>query len=116
MIAAALCKSELHHIVNTDSGEKIFYGDLVAKAALMEIPQDPVLKSPDEFIYIGKRLKSVDAGDFVKGIPKYGLDIRLKEMVYACIARCPVTFGSVISYDDSDSLKITGSKDRKYTG
>lgn len=109
-VAAALCKSELHHIINTDSGEKIFYGDLVAKAALMEIPQDPVLKSPDEFIYIGKGLKSVDAGDFVKGIPKYGLDIRLSDMVYACIARCPVTFGSVASYDDSDSLKIQGVK------
>ncbi len=107
-ISAALCKSELHHIVNTDSGERIFYGDLVAKAALMEIPQDPILKSPDEFIYIGKGLKSVDAGDFVKGIPKYGLDIKLEEMVYACIARCPVTFGSLISYDDSDSLKIKG--------
>ena len=109
-VAAALCKSELHHIINTDSGEKIFYGDLVAKAALMEIPQDPALKSPDEFIYIGKGLKSVDAGDFVKGIPKYGLDIRLSDMVYACIARCPVTFGSVASYDDSDSLKIQGVK------
>ena len=109
-ISTGLCKSELHHIINTDSGEKIFYGDLVAKAALMEIPKDPVLKSPDEFIYIGKGLKSVDAGDFVKGIPKYGLDIRLKNMVYACISRCPVTFGSVISYDDSDSLKIQGVK------
>jgi isoquinoline 1-oxidoreductase beta subunit len=107
-ISAALCKSELHHVLNTDSGEKIFYGDLVAKAALMEIPQDPILKSPDEFIYIGKGLKSVDAGDFVKGIPKYGLDIKLDKMVYACIARCPVTFGSLISYDDSESLKIKG--------
>lgn len=102
------CKSEMHHIVHTGSGEKIFYGDLVAKAALLPIPQDPALKSPDEFIYIGKGLKSVDAGDFVKGIPKYGLDIKLDDMVYACIARCPVTFGSMKSYDQSDSLKIKG--------
>lgn len=109
-ISSEQCKSELHHIVNTDSGEKIFYGDLVAKASLMEIPQNPVLKSPDEFIYIGKGLKSVDADDFVKGIPKYGLDIKLKNMVYACIARCPVTFGSLKSYDESESLKIQGVK------
>lgn len=109
-ISSEQCKSELHHIVNTDSGEKIFYGDLVAKASLMEIPQNPLLKSPDEFIYIGKGLKSVDADDFVKGIPKYGLDIKLKNMVYACIARCPVTFGSLKSYDESESLKIQGVK------
>ncbi len=107
-ISKESCKSEMHHIVNTDSGEKIFYGDLVTSAALVSTPQDPALKSPDEFIYIGKGLKSIDAGDFVKGIPKYGLDIKLDDMVYACIARCPVTFGSVKSYDQSDSLQIKG--------
>ena len=109
-ISEALCSSELHHIVRSDSGEKIFYGDLAKEAALMVAPNDPVLKSPDDFIYIGKGLKSVDASDFVKGIPKYGLDIRLKDMVYACIARCPVTFGEVQSYDDNESLKIPGVK------
>lgn len=103
-----MCSSELHYVYRNDSEDKIFYGDLVEEAAKMVAPKDPVLKSPDEFIYIGKGLKSVDAGDFVKGIPKYGLDIKLKGMLYACIARCPVTFGTVSSYDDSASLKIPG--------
>ncbi len=109
-ISKELCKSEMHHIIRSDSGEKIFYGDLVKEAALVEAPEDPILKTPDEFIYIGKGLKSVDAGDFVKGKPKYGMDIKLKDMVYACITRCPVTFGTVKSYDDKASLKIPGVK------
>ena len=109
-IAEDLCKTSLHYVVRTDSGEKIFYGDLVSEAGLMAIPDEPKLKSPDKFIYIGKELKSVDAGDFVKGIPKYGMDIKLDNMLYACIERCPVTFGSIRSFDDSDSLKISGVK------
>ncbi len=103
-----LCKTELHYVVRSDSGEKIFYGDLVSGAALMDIPDKPKLKSPDEFIYIGKGLKSVDVKDFVTGTSKYGLDIKLKGMVYACIARCPVTFGTLRSYDDSVSLNRPG--------
>ena len=109
-IAEDLCKTELHYVVRSDSGEKIFYGDLVSEAGLMEIPKEPKLKSPEEFIYIGKALKSVDAGDFVKGIPKYGMDIKLEDMVYACIQRCPVTFGEIKSYDDQASLKVPGVK------
>ncbi|MEL4454715.1 xanthine dehydrogenase family protein molybdopterin-binding subunit [Lutimonas vermicola] len=109
-IAEDLCKTALHYVVRSDSGEKIFYGDLVSEAGLMAIPDEPKLKSPDEFIYIGKELKSVDAGDFVKGIPKYGMDIKLDNMLYACIQRCPVTFGSIRSFDDRDSLKISGVK------
>jgi len=106
-IAEDKCSTAKHYVIREDSEEKLFYGDLV-EAAAMVIPENPKLKSPEEFVYIGKELTSVDANDFVTGVSKYGLDIKVEGMVYACIARSPVTFGEIKSFDDSDSLKVPG--------
>jgi isoquinoline 1-oxidoreductase beta subunit len=107
-IAEDKCSTAKHYVIREDSEEKLFYGDLVEAAGTMVIPENPKLKSPDEFVYIGKGLTSVDANDFVTGVSKYGLDIKVEGMVYACIARSPVTFGEIKSFDDSDSLKVPG--------
>ena len=107
-IAEDKCSTAKHYVIREDSEEKLFYGDLVEAAGTMVIPENPKLKSPEEFVYIGKELTSVDANDFVTGVSKYGLDIKVEGMVYACIARSPVTFGEIKSFDDSDSLKVPG--------
>lgn len=107
-ISEDVCKTEQHAVIRTDTDEKLFYGDLAASARLETPPSKPKLKSPEEFIYIGKGLKSVDVSDFVRGKNKYGLDIKIQDMVYACIKRSPVTFGSLESFDSSDSLKVKG--------
>jgi len=105
------CKTENHYVINSNNNDKLFYGDLVEAAAELEIPKDVVLKSPDDFIYIGKGLKSVDVHDFTHGKAKYGLDIRLPNMKYAAIARCPVTFGTVKSFNKEKALKVSGVVD-----
>jgi len=102
------CSTAKHYVIREDSKDKLFYGDLVEAAGAMAIPENPKLKSPDQFVYIGKELTSVDANDFVTGVSKYGMDIKVPDMVYACIARSPVTFGEIKSFDDSDSLKVPG--------
>lgn len=107
-IPVGSCKADRHYIVRTDNGEKIFFGDLATEAANMDIPENPKLKSPEEFIYIGKGLRSVDASDFVRGRSNYGMDVKVENMAYACIQRCPVTFGSLQSFDDTEAMKIPG--------
>ena len=107
-ISEETCKTEQHYVIRTDTDERLFYGDLAVSSKMVSPPSKPRLKSPEEFIYIGKGLKSVDVNDFVRGKNKYGLDIKIQDMVYACIKRCPVTFGSLESFDDSDSLKVKG--------
>ncbi len=102
------CKTENHYVINLENNEKLFYGDLVEDASKLEIPKNVLLKSPNEFVYIGKDLKSVDVQDFTHGKAKYGLDIRLPKMKFASIARCPVTFGKVNAFDKSKALKIEG--------
>lgn len=102
------CVTENHFVIRKDTKEQVYYGDLVEDAGKIKIPQQPKLKSPKDFKYIGKGLRSVDAQDFVSGKARYGMDIQLDGMRYACIKRCPVTFGTVKTYDDTESKKIQG--------
>ncbi|NOQ92133.1 MAG: xanthine dehydrogenase family protein molybdopterin-binding subunit, partial [Flavobacteriaceae bacterium] len=36
------------------------------------------------------------------------MDIRIPDMKFACIARCPVTFGTVKSFDKTKAMQIEG--------
>lgn len=101
------CIAENHFIIHT-SGKKIGYGDLVEIAKTLETPTNLTLKSSKDFKYIGKNLRSIDAEDYVQGKAIFGLDKRLPNMKFAAIARCPVTFGTVKSFDKSEALKIAG--------
>jgi len=105
------CTAENHFVVNTVSGEKVFFGDLIEEAKTITIPTDENIKLKDkkDFKYIGKAaVRGIDMEDFLHGNAKYGLDARLPNMKFAAIARCPVTFGTVKSFDDSDAKEIAG--------
>lgn len=104
------CIAENHFVINTKSGEKVFFGDLVEEAKTIEAPSEKSIKLKDkkDFKYIGKELKSIDIKDFTHGTAKYGLDARLPNMKFAAIARCPATFGTVNSFDKKATSKISG--------
>ncbi|QMU65649.1 MAG: molybdopterin-dependent oxidoreductase [Flavobacteriaceae bacterium] len=111
-IATADCKAENHFVINKVTHEKLFYGDLVEAARDIEVNVENVkLKDKKDFKYIGKALKSFDIDDFIRGKAVYGMDIRLPGMKYAAIARCPVTFGTVKTFDEKDALAIKGVED-----
>jgi isoquinoline 1-oxidoreductase subunit beta len=109
-IAESDCKAENHHIVNKKNDAKIFFGDLVDEAAKLPIPTDETitLKKVEDFKFIGKTLKSVDLNDFSHGTATYGIDVRIPNLKFAAIARCPATFGTVKSYDSSAAEKVAG--------
>ena len=110
-IAASDCKAENHFVVNNTTGEKVFFGDLVEDAKTIAIPSDEniILKDKKDFKYIGKKVvRGIDMEDFLHGKANYGLDARLPNMKFAAIARSPVTFGSVKSFDTSEATEITG--------
>jgi isoquinoline 1-oxidoreductase beta subunit len=107
----ASCKAENHFVKNISTGEEIFFGDLVEEAKTIAIPLDDniILKDKKDFKYIGKKvIRGIDMEDFLHGKANYGLDARLPNMKFASIARSPVTFGSVKSYDTSDTNEIDG--------
>ena len=109
-VSVSDCKAENHYIINTVSGDKIFFGDLVDEAMKIEVPAEETitLKDKKDFKYIGKRLKSVDLDGFTHGTATYGIDARLPNMKFAAIARCPSTFGTVKSFDKTKASEIIG--------
>jgi isoquinoline 1-oxidoreductase beta subunit len=109
-VAETACKAENHFVINKDTNEQIFFGDLVADAANLPTPNEKniQLKKVEDFKYIGKTLKSVDLKDFTHGTATYGIDIRMPNIKFAAIARSPVTFGSVKSFTKDKAEKIAG--------
>ncbi|WP_298493883.1 molybdopterin cofactor-binding domain-containing protein [uncultured Algibacter sp.] len=104
------CTAENHYIIHT-SGKKIGFGDLVDIAKDLEIPKKVILKSPKDFKYIGKNLPSIDVENLSNGSAVFGLDKRVPNMKFAAIKRCPVTFGTVKTYDKTDALMVKGVLD-----
>ncbi|WP_299064962.1 molybdopterin cofactor-binding domain-containing protein [uncultured Polaribacter sp.] len=109
-IAEKDCKAENHFIVNTLNNDKLFYGDLVALASQLEVPNQTKieLKKVADFKYIGRTLKSVDLKEFTTGTATYGIDIRIPNMQFAAVARCPVAFGSVKSFKKNKAAQVSG--------
>jgi len=104
------CKAKLHTVVHQPSGRVLDYKDLVAGAADLPVPGLELLelKSPDQFRYIGKKLPIVDMHDMTHGSAMYGADTRLPGMKFAAIARPPVVFGKVKSFDAEKTMAVAG--------
>lgn len=101
----------VNHFIKHSSGKKIGFGDLVEIAKTLEVPENAPLKNPKDFKYIGKELPSIDVGKYADGSAVFGLDIRLPNMKFAAVKRCPVTFGTVKSFNKTAAMAIPGVVD-----
>jgi isoquinoline 1-oxidoreductase beta subunit len=104
------CKAQNHFIIHS-SGKTIGFGELVDLVQMLPVPTNIILKDPKNFKYIGKTLKGIDVKDFSNGSAVFGLDKRLPNMKFVAIARCPVTFGTVKSFNKTAAMKIHGVED-----
>jgi isoquinoline 1-oxidoreductase beta subunit len=86
------------------------YGELVGKAASLEVPKDPSLKKESQFRYIGSSVPRLDVLEKTDGTAKFGIDTILPEMLYATVAR-PYTFGAnVVAVHDAMAKNVKGLK------
>ena len=98
-------------IITNANGDTLGYGDVVSEAALLEVPEDVVLKDAKDFTIIGQGKGNVDIDKIITGKPLYGLDYKETNMLYACVLR-PPAFGQVLeSYDDSTAKSLPGVTD-----
>ncbi|PJJ07000.1 isoquinoline 1-oxidoreductase beta subunit [Flavobacterium sp. 1] len=109
-VAENECIAQNHFIIHS-SGKKVGYGELVDIVTTLPIPTNITYKNPKDFKYIGKNLKSIDVKDFANGSAVFGIDKRLPNMKVVAIVRCPVTFGTVKSFDKTAAMKIKGVED-----
>lgn len=104
----ASCHAERGEIVHAASGRRLGYGQLVAAAARLPMPDKVVLKDPKDFKLIGTRAKRLDSPGKIDGSAVFGLDVRLPGMLYAAIVNCPVMGGTLASVDATAALGMPG--------
>ncbi len=105
------CFARSHAVYNRDDDRSLPYGELAGVAGDMAVPEDPVLKTRDQFRYIGKPLQRHDQGEVVVGERIYGCDVKVPGLKYAAIRHVPVLGGSVKSLDKSPALAMPGVVD-----
>lgn len=104
------CVASQSRVTHPPSGRVLSYGELIPAARRLPLPNSEhvPLKSPANFKLIGRQTPALDIPEKVKGSACFGLDVRLPEMLFAVIARCPTFGGKVAKYDGSKALAIPG--------
>ncbi|WP_323814034.1 xanthine dehydrogenase family protein molybdopterin-binding subunit [Cellvibrio sp. NN19] len=84
------------------------FGELVAKAAVLPVPQKPELKNPQQFQLIGKTIPRKDSADKTNGTAIYTQDIQLPGMLTALVAYPPQIYGKVKKLDAAKAKASPG--------
>jgi isoquinoline 1-oxidoreductase beta subunit len=100
-VPASECAAASSVVSHGPSGRTLRYGELTADAAKIKLPQEPAIKTPDEFTFIGTPMPRIDVVHKIDGSAKFGIDAQLPGMVFAAIYACPVAGGKLKNVDDS---------------
>jgi len=112
-VGADTCRVENGYVLHGHPERSYKYGDLVADAAQLPIPdlKKVPLKNSRDFTIIGTERHRVDGLLKATGTAKFGIDSRPDGLLYAVVARCPVFYGNVASFDPSKAKAVPGVKD-----
>jgi isoquinoline 1-oxidoreductase subunit beta len=109
-VAPTECRARNSQVMHIPSGRVVAYAGLVKEARQLPLP-DPntvPLKDPKDFALLGRSIPHLDIPDKVKGVARFGLDVRLPGMVYAVVAQCPYFRGDLLRFDGSRAKAIPG--------
>jgi isoquinoline 1-oxidoreductase beta subunit len=96
-------------VTHTASGRSATFGELVDKAATLELPAEVTLKDPSEFTLIGhETLPRVDVPAKTRGEAQFTFDFALPGMLTAVIERPPVFGATVAKFDAAAARKVPG--------
>lgn len=97
-------------VVHAGSGRRAAYGDLVAAASRLPVPEagSVPLKEPKDFRLIGTSVPRTDGPEIVTGRARFGIDVRLPGMLYASFERCPVPGGRLRRFDARRAERVPG--------
>lgn len=93
-------------VIHRPTGRRLLYGQLVDRAQGLPVPQNPPLKTKDQFRYIGKARPRIDVPEKVNGKAVYGMDVRVPGMLVASIEKCPVVAGGKVKSFDATAAKV----------
>ena len=94
-------------ISHSGSTNSASFGELAGLAAKQPVPETPVLKTPDQFVYIGKEVTRKDTGK-TDGTAIYTQDINLPDMLTALVAHAPRFGAKVKSFSKDSAMAVLG--------
>ncbi|MWL86429.1 xanthine dehydrogenase family protein molybdopterin-binding subunit [Cupriavidus sp. SW-Y-13] len=105
----ASCTAQLG--VVTSGSNRATYGELAAAAMELPVPKEVKLKDPAQFRIVGKPTARLDAASKLHGDGVFGMDVSLKGMKVAVVARPPRFGGKVKSFNADKARKVKGVAD-----
>jgi isoquinoline 1-oxidoreductase subunit beta len=103
----AACRTSQGQVTLPD-GRSLGYGELAAKAADLQVPQQVRLKNPARYTLIGHPIHRLDSPAKVNGTAVFGIDAQLDNLLVAVIARPPVFGATLKSVDDAQAKAVAG--------
>jgi isoquinoline 1-oxidoreductase beta subunit len=104
----ASCRAQNGEVLHTATGRSFKYAALAADAALMPVPENVVLKQPQDFKLIGTPAKRLDIPAKINGTAVFGIDARPPGVKIATLAQSPVFGGRVKSLDATAAKAVKG--------
>jgi isoquinoline 1-oxidoreductase beta subunit len=107
-VAPSECAAADGKVTHKASGRSVNFGALAADAARITLAQEPAIKTPDQFTLVGRSMARLDTPLKVNGTARFGIDVKVPNMVFAAVAVCPVFGGKVKAFDAAQALKRRG--------
>jgi isoquinoline 1-oxidoreductase beta subunit len=93
------------------SNRKASFGELAAAAATQIVPSEPALKSPEQFVYIGRPVQKNDARAKSTGAAVFTQDVKLLGMLTAVVLHPPRFGARLATFDGFKARQIPGVVD-----
>ena len=106
--APHVCRAGGGKVTHLPSGRSLSYGELAPLAATLPVPEDPPLKDPKEFRFIGQPVPRLDTPSKVDGSARFGIDVRVPGMLFASIERAPAVGARVKALRDERARALPG--------
>jgi isoquinoline 1-oxidoreductase beta subunit len=98
-------------VAHAKSGKSGHFGDFIAAAAQVPVPDSVTLKDPKAFTLIGTSVSRIDTPEKITGRAVYSIDIRRPGQLTAVVARPPRFGAKVKSFDASAARQAHGVVD-----
>lgn len=99
------------HVVDRSGEPLLSYADLAEAAGHVAVPDAPDLKNVQDFTLIGTSIADVNLQEICSGQQQYSLDLKLPNMLYAVVKRCPHSDGQPVSFDKTRAAAVPGVVD-----
>ena len=84
------------------------FAEFATAAAGITFDEEPAIKTPDQFQFLGTSVARLDTPLKVNGTATFGIDIKVPGMLYAAVEVAPVPGGYLTSYDEAAARAAPG--------